>query len=138
MSLVSNYRAMPMLLKVVVALGLAAPIVALASVVSRLSDTVAQGSGQFSEMSLFVDLFVVVVVASPLCISAFFIIKRQKLSRAFFLGSWGLLSFSPFFFTAVQQEMETFWLEFTFNIFLGLILGAYLFFSNNVSEYFRR
>lgn len=137
MSLISNYRAMPMLLKIVVALGLAAPIVALASAVSRLSDTMAQDSGQSSDMSLFIFVFVV-VAASPLCISAFLVIIKHKLSRVSFLGSWGLLCFSPFFLTTVQQEIEVFWLEFTFNLSLGLILGAYLFFSSNVNEYFRR
>lgn len=136
MRLMNNFLDMPILLKLVVMVSLAAPVIVIASVLTGSIVPMADHQSPYGNADNLTEVLLVVLSALPISLAAYMMLVKNRGSRFMFVGSWVLICFSPLFLFSVRSQLEVFWLETSFNFVLGGIISIYLFFGSNVRHYF--
>jgi len=134
-NLIKNIFDMTLIMKIIILVSLCAPFIA---VVSILSGNISGKSFdyEYGAAKNIMELSVAILFTLPIFITALMIgIKSQK-ARYFYIVSWLLLCLSQFALSEIRSDYKVVIIELSFNIFLGVIIAAYLALNSDVKKYF--
>lgn len=136
--LIENFKKMPYLMKMMVLVGLLAPVLAFLTVkdgaiVQRYIE------GALSKQGLdSIDLIFFVLSSIPLFLASFSLLSKKKLSRILFFVGWVFICLSPLALTLIRHALpELFLVELSFNFAIGVAMVAYLYLNADAKAYFQ-
>lgn len=126
---------MPFSLRVLVALGLLAPVLVLSSIFTGIT-----GPGgvevSYATGGSPVEFFLVFLSSIPIALAAFYLMRRSGLARYFYVVGWMLVCFSPLFLSPVREDLSSFIVSASFNALIAIGIGVYLCANQKIRSYF--
>lgn len=131
-----NFIAIPIILKLLVVVGLMAPILVVGSTLTGtiISDhTLKPIYGAASDI---IEISIVALCSIPSFVAAIMMLIKISISRFIYILGWILISLSPLSLSIVREDYRSYLLEAGFYLILGLIIAMYLFKERAVNSYF--
>jgi hypothetical protein len=129
------FKDMPKPLIALSILGLLAPILALFSVMTgKIGNQVITGFRYGAADNLFELLFVLIFVF-PISISSVCLLRKYEKSVYFYILGWILVSLSPLCLSSIRKNVESYMIDLSFYILIGVAIAAYLLLSKKVKRY---
>lgn len=129
--------AMPTALKIVTAISLLSPLIAVGSILTGNVATLSDQSYRFGAAKNLPELILVVLATIPVFFCALLILNKKNTVRYLYPLPWLLLCISPLLLESVRSQPSSFLVETTFNVLIGVLIGLYLIFSVSSKNYFK-